>query len=514
MVLVVSGLVTVLILQLVVGYLGTQNPEQTRLFWYIQIALFLILIALFVAAIACVQRCFLKPLVHLRNWASQVRSGNWSARVPETQSREFSELAHDINDLSAEMQTMSSDVESLVNKQTGRLREKKQSLELLYDMAASINSSRDLSDLLGKFLKTLKDLIGAEAACVRLLTPEGDMELIGSIGLDEVFVKREKLMPANVCLCGDVMGSGRMECKSDLRSCDITFAENNYQTDELQLLVIPLQYQEKVLGVYNLFVAHGRAVAYRENEELLTSIGRHLGVAIEKARLDQDANRLSRIEERTLLANELHDSFAQTLASLRIHVRILDETLHQDDECMIWEQMELVEDSLEEANSELRQLIAQFRRSDDLSGLLPDIEHVVSRFRREIDATIFFQNQWKDIDLPVEYEHEVTGIIQEALNNIRKHSRAHTVRILLSSGSDSEYRVLIEDDGIGFDTLSHEGTSESHFGLTIMRERAERINGHIQIETEPDDGTRIELEFICPDIDQRRVAVHLGSVSR
>jgi two-component system nitrate/nitrite sensor histidine kinase NarX len=206
------------------------------------------------------------------------------------------------------------------------------------------------------------------------------------------------------------------------------------------------------------------------------------------------------MEERTRLAHELHDSLAQTLASIRIQIRILDETLHQQDESAVWNHLETGESSVDEAYGELRELIARFRAPIDEHGLVPSIEKIVQRFKKESGILTFFHNDLVDTDLPENMELQVVRIVQEALNNARKHSDANAVRVMIRHEND-EYRVLIEDDGIGFGTPAANGRPGEHLGLTIMRERAERIGGKLKIESDPNEGTRIHLVFRHPPDD-------------
>jgi two-component system, NarL family, nitrate/nitrite sensor histidine kinase NarX len=245
-----------------------------------------------------------------------------------------------------------------------------------------------------------------------------------------------------------------------------------------------------------LFAERGRLDPSGEMHELLASIGRQLGLAVEKARLDYEANLLPRMQERANLANELHDSLAQTLASLRFQVRVLDDSLHQGDESAVWAEMERVESSLEEANWELRELIRHFRAPVHRRGLIPAIGAAVSRFRKETRTNTFFQNQWDEIELPDESEVHVLRIVQESLANIRKHSHADNVRVLLSR-HEQAYRVLIEDDGEGFSEVEGGETLDDHFGMSIMQERAALIGGDLKVESELGEGTRILLSFEC-----------------
>ena len=210
----------------------------------------------------------------------------------------------------------------------------------------------------------------------------------------------------------------------------------------------------------------------------------------QQSRLVRHSDRLLRFEDRSAIANELHDSLAQSLASLKMQVRVLDDTLRQDNEVAIWKEMENIQAGLDEANIELRELITYFRLPVDGNGVVSAIEKAVSRFRLTSSIEAVLQNHWPAVNLPVEYERQVLRIVQEGLANVRKHSGADMVRILLNQAHDAR-RVLIEDDGVGMSlTLDEMG---SHFGLSIMQERADSIGATLQLESEPGDGTRIIL---------------------
>jgi len=201
------------------------------------------------------------------------------------------------------------------------------------------------------------------------------------------------------------------------------------------------------------------------------------------------------MEERTRLANELHDSLAQSLASLKFQVRVLDEILHSGKEAELWHELELIENSLDEAYTELRELIAHFRAPVDKRGLVPAVEQAVERFRRDSGVNAFLQLEWDAANLSAEVDIQVLRIVQEALVNIRKHSEANAVRVLMRAGKDGNYMVLIEDDGIGIQDRVIDGGPGEHLGLKILQERAALIGGDLKIESETGEGTRIILLF-------------------
>jgi len=445
-----------------------------------------------------IQKNLLTPLISLRTWAKDLKSGQLKANIALHGTTDFIRLADDINDISSRFRSLTEDMQTQVREQTQHIEQKTRSLEIIYDVAASINVSRDLDDLLTRFLHTLKEVVHARAAVVRLVEDEENMRLVASTGLDEEVVSREQSLPVDACLCGSAYDKGSVQYQPDITKCDKIIGHSFFDDKNVGMIAVPLQYRDKTLGVYNLFVEKNRMKDIEEINELLTSIGRHLGMAIDKARLDDETNRLSIMEERTRLAHELHDSLAQTLASLRFQVRVLDENLRLGEEPAVWHELEKIENNLDEAYAELRELITHFRAPIDKRGLVPAVQHLVDRFRNQTGIHIFLQQEWNIVQLPPSIEVEVLRIIQESLNNIRKHSQAHTVRVILRSTAQGDCSILIEDDGVGIDSTIDNDTERDHYGLNIMTERAKRINGEFRIESDAGEGTRITLHFNHP----------------
>jgi two-component system nitrate/nitrite sensor histidine kinase NarX len=415
---------------------------------------------------------------------------------------EIRELVADISSLGKDLINLSSNMDLEVSKQTERIAQKNRTLEVLYEIAARINISGDLEDLLKRFLPTLKDVLNAKTATVRLTNYDGQMRLIGEIGLDKHRTETAILLPVLHCMHGKNILKNKSLTSESILKCEKYPGQPYYNDNSIEMIAVPLQYRGKNLGVYNLFIEKPGLIDREDTKELLLSIGRHLGVAIERAHMDDEAKRISIHQERNMLSHELHDSLAQTLASLRFQIRNLDDSLrHDDSEAAIKETMQ-IKTGLDEAYTELRELLAHFRAPFDERGLVASIENAIDRFRQKSGVHIFFQNQWRLHNMPSVQEMQVLRIIQEALNNVSKHSQAHTVRVLLRSEDNGKQIVLIEDDGKGIGEPVLEGEPGEHIGLSIMQERAKRLGGQLQIESEPGEGTRIILSFI-PDMNEQ-----------
>ena len=446
-------------------------------------------------------REFSKFGAELSHWALSLRKGDLAARMQiPSNSCPSRKIREQINAITEDYQTLSRMQQKRMSRQERYLSQKKRHLSILYEVASCINRADSLEDLLNRFLHTLKDVVNAEAATVRLLDRQGNMRLVSSLGLNADAVKLEDRLPAPTCLCGYAASERQIKMSGDVGNCNrILGKQLCVGKQDLEMLAIPLQYRDRILGVYNLFIRQGRYDKL-EDDELLLSIGQHLGMAIEKASSEEDMRTLSIMEERTRMAHELHDSLAQTLASLRFKVRLLDDSFNRGDEAEMWQELEVLENTIDEAYAELRSLITDFRAPIDGKGVVRAVERLSERFKAETGLEVFFYHNWFLKDLGRETEIEVIRIVQEALNNVRKHSQASTVRILMHSTEEGRCSILVEDDGIGLpDPLPEPNpTTGEHIGLHIMQERSEKIGGEIQFESEPGEGTLIQLNFDAP----------------
>ncbi|MDX1698035.1 MAG: histidine kinase, partial [Thiohalobacterales bacterium] len=346
---------------------------------------------------------------------------------------------------------------------------------------------------LTRFLYTIKRHTQARGAAVWVENEQGVPELAASSGIDETLLLPDR-EDVRRCLYERAATEGKIWIEKTLAKCEKIAGRRFFGQVDTALVSLPMRFRGRISGVINLFLDAGMIGKIEALKPLLTSIAHHISIAIEKAHDDEESRQHLIREERTRIAHELHDSLAQSLASLRIQVRVLDETLHQGDESTTWQQLERIEHNLDEANTELRALIANFRAPSSNRGLVDAIEQIVSQFRNETRIRTYLQKDCSSTSFARETEIQILRIIQEALWNIRKHSQAKTVRILLRDNQGERCHVLIEDDGIGINKKVY-GSAGEHVGLTIMRERATKIGGKLKIESESGEGTRIVLEI-------------------
>ena len=427
-----------------------------------------------VLVVARINRHLVRPLRNVRIWAQHMRRGELSAKMVVPAKGECIQLAKDINSLGEQFRLLNLEMENQVQLKTRELEDKTRELQLLYDVVAGVNLSRDLDELLSCYLLTLMEVVHADAGTVRLLTEDGRMRLVAQIGFDEL--------------------ESRENPETDGE--DKAPEEDRQEDEAMDMQAVPLQYRGKTLGVYNLFGPREAMRARGHSQALLATVGRHLGMAIDKALLDREAARLSLMEERAQIAHELHDSLAQTLASMRFQTRLMDDATERGDRRGYDKQLGNLKNTLDEAYSELREIIGHFRAPLDRRGLIPALTNIIDRFKQQTGIHVLFQNLCEGLDLSASAEVQVLRIVQESLANIRKHADAHFVRILLRCDPEArEYHLLIEDDGVGFEQTEQENDEGNHIGLSIMEQRARRLDGRVRIESEPGEGARVLLDF-------------------
>ena len=457
-----------------------------------------------VAAVLSVSRLktqLLAPLVKLEEAVGRVSQGEPGASESLQDVGVLEVMARGIGTLNAELTDLYEDMDTRVARQTKRLAQKTASLKILYDCSAEITRADGIDELLLHFLRTLKEMVNGRAATVRLVAADGEQRLIGSIGLDDDLVRQQDMAPVDLCLCGTVLSAGEIICDNDRRYCSRVYGRRMFDSNVLEVVTVPIEHHDELLGAYSIFVDRAGVSAREDIMELLATIGQHVGVAVAKYRSDNEARRLSIVEERASLAHELHDSLAQTLASLRLQVRMLDDSLRSSViPAEARADLSRIRNGIDEAHGEVRELMSSFRVPLDRRGLVPTLEDLARRFGLQTGVHSVFQINCRPFAVSPVEEMQLVRIVQETLTNVRKHAKAQTLRLLLTREAGGEYVLLVEDDGIGFsmpelgmDRPGHR--AGERIGLSILEERARRMGAGLAIESEPGEGTRVELRF-------------------
>jgi len=279
----------------------------------------------------------------------------------------------------------------------------------------------------------------------------------------------------------------------------ITFGIEDFQDEKIKnqlsqynfqiLVFVPLSTKGRVLGFF-ILGKHEATQLFPEELSLLDSIGKQVGVAMENARLYEQAEQTAITAERSRLARELHDAVTQTLFSANLIADVLPRIWKRDPEEGL-HNLEELRQLTRGALAEMRTLLLEMRpgsleRSDIHSLLTQLADAFIARVRVPVNLDI-----QGDCELSHEEKIVFYRVAQEALNNIAKHSGARQVELHLEC-QPGHMKLMIKDDGLGFEAAS---STPDHLGIAIMRERAISIGAILKIESQVGVGTTVELDW-------------------
>jgi two-component system, NarL family, sensor histidine kinase DegS len=201
-------------------------------------------------------------------------------------------------------------------------------------------------------------------------------------------------------------------------------------------------------------------------------------------------------EERMRIARDMHDGPAQAMANLVLQAEILERLIARDPQLVVSELADF-KDSVRTVLDDTRRLIFDLRPMtlDDL-GLVPTLRKFVREFGENGAFAATLRVTGQEARLPGSLEATIFRIVQEALNNVRKHAHPTAVEVAVKFRPEA-IEVTVRDNGVGMDLAATEATLDSarHFGLISMRERAQLEKGHLQITSQPGRGTEVQVSF-------------------
>lgn len=350
-------------------------------------------------------------------------------------------------------------------------------LQILLDVAESANSSLNLENLLSETLDLLIAQLDISRAGVSLLD-ESTGYLLPYIIRPERDVPLED-MALMMAAGEEVIREGQ------LRYIAPDPKEGLIEPGALA----PLQIRGHKLGMLGIIGKEGNE--FSESQlAMYKSIADQLGVAIENARLFEQAEETAVVSERNRLARDLHDAVTQTLFSSSLIADVLPK-IWERDPAEGQRRLEELRQLTRGALSEMRTLLMELRPAALIDADLKDlITHLINAFIARTRLQVSYQEDFID-NPPPEIKEMFYRITQEGFNNIAKHADAKQVSITLLSRADT-VKLSLQDDGTGFDPESpgHEG-----LGMGIMKERAESLGAVIKIDSKISQGTLISVNW-------------------
>ncbi len=437
----------------------------------------------------------LEPVGQLKQAIEKIQSGDLGARVDRVTSDEFGTLADGFNGMAEHIQSMYRNLEHKVAEKTAQLEEKHERLESLYEVTALVANATTLDELAQGFAKSVTRIAHADGVAVRWSDQSNQRYLmLAAHGLPSAMVEAELCLDKGDCHCGTVPASLPglrvipiwQESASSLQHC----AKAGFGT----VVNIPVRLHERTMGEVDLFF-HARVNPSDAERSLLEALSSHLASAMENLRLAALEKEAAVSQERHLLARELHDSIAQSLAFLKIQVQLMRDAVQSgkpDDVQRVLEEIDL---GVRESYSDVRELLLHFRTRTNTEDIEPALATTLRKFEHQSGMKTSLNITGQGMPLSPDLQIQVLHIVQEALSNVRKHARAS--QVWLDVQQQPAWRFEIRDDGIGFNT-SNDALDETHVGLRIMSERAQRIGAEIDVISNPGQGSSVILCLPAP----------------
>ncbi|HEX6017232.1 MAG TPA: ATP-binding protein [Burkholderiaceae bacterium] len=365
---------------------------------------------------------------------------------------------------------------------------------ILGDLASSLAAGGDLHELLQRFLAPVMRIAGARAGAVRVLSASGEqLEMVSQLGLPDHVVTAERWVDRTCGACGAAFARDVVVCDSVLLEC-ARHGNGTYFGHECRHVVaVPMNHGGHVLGQYTLFYAQPTVLA-PDAAALLKTIGELLGLALHNARLERENLQATVLAERQAFAAEVHDSVAQTLAFVKMRMPLLEAAVRAQQGSDALRYCADVRQAVSGAHTNLRHILTQFRAPMDPLGLKHALHSSILSFNELTQVELSYDDRAPDLRLSAAQESQVFRIVQEALANIAKHAGAQHAWLTIER-AQGRVELLVEDDGAG---MADSPPAESHFGIDIMRQRAQRLGGDIEVGPRAGGGTRLRVHFPDP----------------
>ncbi len=392
-------------------------------------------------------------------------------------------------------------------------------LVLLNDVATAITQNRNLQDLLKQIMETTAQMLHANA-CTLMLLDHASNELVFSIPEGEAGEQlKQYRLPLSQGISGYVARTGEPVIVNDVAK-DRRFnqtVDNKTGFVTKTIMCVPMVVRDRTIGVIEVINKKNSGVFNPNDLALLLTLAAQSAIAIENAQLYSDLREerdklIAKEEEvRRDLGRDLHDGPAQVIAGIAMRANFIRKLYESGNE----------HDKLVESLNELEQVALQAAKDIrttmfglrplmlETKGLIPTLEAYVEKLLTEKWQTHLIVEGFGipetegEIRLQHNTEAAVFIIIQEAINNIRKHADPANVWLSLTHDVEST-TISVRDDGKGFDSeaMTANYDKRGSFGLLNMRERARLINASYNLFSRPGQGTNITMVIMHSSLPQ------------
>ena len=370
-------------------------------------------------------------------------------------------------------------------------------LRILYAIADELNGATDVGRALERMLAIVTGELRLRAGWIWLVDPETDRFYNAAAHNLPPYLREPVRMAGTWCQCTELFREGKLSPQNvDVIECSrlapAVQRKLTAQTGGLQYHAsVPLHFRGKQLGIMNLTGPKWRRLSHGELR-LLESIALQAGAMVERSRLADEGARLARVEERTRLAREIHDTLAQRLTAIALQLEGTLKHLGGSDgraRAELARTLEVAREGVDEARGSMRAL----RGSPPAGKPLPQALEALARgftSRKGVQVRV----DAASVDVPANIETELLAVAKEALTNVGKHAAATVVEIRLYRRGKQLY-LQVHDNGAGYNPATG---ANGRQGIVGMRERAHLMGGTLTIAGKRQRGTTVTVAVPMP----------------
>lgn len=361
----------------------------------------------------------------------------------------------------------------------------KSKLQLLKEIAEFLNAETHRQSMIDGALKLLIDNSIFETGWLFFINERGVHELSAHYQLPPSLEYDEnRFLCQDKCWCVNRFNKNELSKATNIVACSRLELAARERPDEnsnfTHHATVPLMSGDETFGLLN--VATPSTKEFQKDElDLLESVAFQLGSSLKRLDLTISERENMIIQERQRLARELHDSVNQMLFSIGITSHVAKSLKDSKKSEMAFLR---IEDTAKYAMEEMKALIWQLKPIGLENGIIEAIKNYGKILQLEVDVTV---NGFYDV--PDRMEIEIYRIIQEGMNNVRKHAKTNQVNIFISN-EETNIDITIKDEGQGFNP---DLTDQVSHGLSNMKDRTMSMNGRFDIRTSVGDGTVINI---------------------
>lgn len=428
------------------------------------------------------------PVDRLRRGLQALEQGALGARIAEESQDEFGDLARGFNRMAQRLETVYRGMEDEVHAKTADLRLEQQRLATLYEATSFAAGAASQRELAAGFAERLRRAACADAVALRWLDPSQQrMVLLASQGLPPAMAEAERCLAPGDCHCG----TPALHAKVIPIAREEPSQSHCAKAGFVAVTAVGLTVQGRLMGEADLLFRDTPQPS-KADRELLDSLASHLASAMDGLRNEALQREAAVADERAMLARELHDSIAQSLAFMKIQLQLLRSARQGGEAGTADRLIEELELGLKECTADVRALLMHFRTRTDGDDLLPALQQTLQKFRLQSGVPAELEVDGHSPPLPADMQVQLLHVVQEALTNVRKHAQASQVQVKLTH--QPHWQIDVRDNGRGFDTAAG-SPDDSHLGLRIMRERAAKVGAAVALESQPGKGTLVRVSL-------------------